>query len=154
MSFAELDDPVDLADVLDGVVEQDYVDGLASGLLVHGLELLLADDFEMGAVVVGDLLVHVLVLHVGVAEVDKDGVVLVLVGALLHVGLVDLLDLVLDQLLEEGPVLEGDQSVVEHSQALVHPGPVDDLLGVLVELVDLVEPLDDLGHVPHVEEVV
>jgi len=83
-------------------------------------------------------------LHVLVHEVNENGVLSVC-GAILHVVQLEvILQLLIEEALELVSVIEGVESVLEHSKNLVRP-ELEDLLFVFIEvLVCLVESLEYL----------
>lgn len=116
----EFDNSVDFADVGDGHLEEGDIHGSRLELLVKLDQLLLDDLLELLPLLLYDLDVDLPVLAL-VKEVNKNGIMFLVVSALLHVGLEGLLQLLPYQFLELLPVLLTDKSIVEYPQALVHP---------------------------------
>ena len=115
---------VDFADVGDSHFEEGDIHSSSLELLVELHQLLLYNFFEFLPLLQDNLDVDLPVLTL-IKEVNKNGVMFLIVSALLHAGLKSLLQLLPYQLLQLFPVLLTDQSIVEHPQTLMHPQSVN-----------------------------
>lgn len=149
----EFDNSVDFADVGDGHLEKGDVHGSRFELLVELYQLLLNNLLEFLPLLLDDLDVDLPVLAL-VKEINKNGVMFLIISALLHVGLKSLLQLLPYQFLQLLPVLLTDQSIVEDPQTFMHPQSVDGQFRIAIEFIEYVDSLDDLADVSHVEHIV
>ena len=97
MAFRQFYDSVDLADIIDGILEEDDIHLVFLGLVVILLQLINTDVLEFIPVSIGDFLIDI--RRIFIEEVYKDGILFQFVGALLHVAVEVELDLFCDDFL-------------------------------------------------------
>lgn len=152
MPFTEFYDTVYLAHVGNCLLEQSYIHGCGFEGLVKFSKFVLNEFGELVPLLVGDFNVDLPILCL-IKEINEDRIGFLIVGALFHIGLQSLLQLIRDNLLDLLPILNGNEPVMENPQTFVHPQSIDRQPGIAVELVKDVNTLDYLAYITHVEHI-
>jgi hypothetical protein len=149
MTALEVEHTIDFSDMSDGILEEHKVHLDQLRLSVVGLKFfnqVLSQLVELGAFLIDS--------HVLIQEINEDGVISISHAVFLVVQLELKLQLLVEVQLKLIAILERVKAVVEDSEDFMSPELHDLLLALIEILVGLVETLEDLGDISHVEDVV
>lgn len=153
VSFGKFYNSVNFTDVRDGLIEESDVHGWSFKLIIELTQFFFDEFFQLISLFERNFDINLSGLWL-VKEIDKNGVIFIMVSALFDVRLKSGLELITDQFLKLKPIFDWNQSVMEDSHCFMYPKSENGQFGVTVELVENVNTLNDLTDISHVEHIV